>query len=61
MLVLPFSIDHGDEEQEVYDSWHTWLLVSDIVYLCIRKYYETGDEKNEDVVIYKQGSVESEY
>jgi hypothetical protein len=58
---LPFSVNKGHEEQDNDDSWDTWLLDSDITYQCIRQYYETDDGKNEDVLIYEQGSMESEY
>ncbi len=34
---------------------------ADITYLCIRDYYNTEDGKNEGVVIYDEGSIDSEY
>jgi hypothetical protein len=37
------------------------MLDSDITYRSIREYYETDDGKNADVIIYEEGSVESEY
>lgn len=60
-VVLYFSTDVGHEEQEDKDSWDTWFLNSDVTYSCIRDYYDTEDGKNEGVIIYDKGSIESEY
>ncbi len=43
------------------DSWDTWFIHADVTYLCIRDYYNTEDGKNEGVVIYDEGSIDSEY
>ncbi len=33
----------------------------DITYECIRAYYATADADEEDVILHKKGTVESEY
>ena len=60
-IVLYFSTDIGHEEQEDKDSWDTWFIHADVTYSCIFDYYNTEDGKNEGVVIYDKGSIESEY
>ncbi len=60
-VVLYFSTDVGHEEQEDKDSWDTWFLHHESTYSCIRDYYDTEDGKNEGVLIYDKGSIESEY
>jgi hypothetical protein len=60
-VVLYFSTDVGHEEQEDKDSWDTWFLHHESTYSCIQDYYDTEDGKNEGVLIYDKGSIESEY
>ncbi len=58
---LCFSTNVGHEEQEDKDSWDTWFMHADVTYLCIRDYDNTEDGKNEGVVIYDEGSIDSDY
>jgi hypothetical protein len=60
-IVLYFSTDVGHEDQEDKDSWDTWFLHDESTYSCIRDYYDTEDGKNEGVVIYDEGSIDSDY
>ena len=60
-MVLCFSTNLGHEEQEDKDSWVAWSLHADVTYSWIQDYYDTEDGKNEGVVIYDEGSIESEY
>jgi hypothetical protein len=39
----------------------TWYLYQDITYECIRAYYATVNSDEEDVILRKKGTVESEY
>ena len=60
--MLPFSTNLGHEEPADKDSWDTWLLGADTIYLCIRDYYDTEDGKNEGIVICEEGRIDtSEY
>ena len=60
-IVLYFSTNVGHEENEDRDSWDTQFLNHDVTCSCIQDYYDTEDGKNEGVVIYDKGSIESEY
>ena len=56
-----FITNLSHEDQEYKDSWDTWFIYADVTYSCIRDYYNTEDGKNEGVVIYDEGSIDSEY
>jgi len=56
-----FSTNLSHEEQEDKDSWDTWFIHADVTYSCIFDYYNTEDGKNEGVVIYDEGTIDSEY
>jgi hypothetical protein len=49
------------DDQEDNSSWDTWYLLQDITYESIRVLYATADEDEEDVILRKKGTVESEY
>ena len=42
-------------------SRDTWYLHQDITYESIRAFYATADADEEDVILHKKGTVESEY
>ncbi len=55
------SLDVHPDDQEDNSSWDTWYLHQDITHECIRAYYVTIDSDEEDVILRKKGTVESEY
>ncbi len=55
------SLDvHPDDQEDNY-SWDTWYLHQDITYECISAYYATVNSDEENVILRKKGTVESEW
>ncbi len=49
------------DDQEDNTSWDTWYLHQDITFESIRAFYATADADEEDIILHKKGTEESEH